>query len=259
MSRHAGPPRAPDAPAAPEPTYAERARTLAHLGRTGTLATLSRRHPGHPFGSLMPYALDARGQPLFLISSMAMHTQNLEADPRASLLVTQPDWHDDPLAAGRLTLMGEARRVAGGDLAEARGAYLERHPRAGYWVDFEDFAFWRLTIIDAYFVGGFAAMDWLSAADYGAARPDPLADAAAGIVEHMNRDHPDALLAYARHFAGEAADEATMVTVDRLGFKLRLRQGERLSSVRIAFPREVTTAAQSREVLIEMLQRARAS
>jgi heme iron utilization protein len=259
MSRHAGPPRAPDAPAVPEPTYAERARTLAHLGRTGTLATLSRRHPGHPFGSLMPYALDARGQPLFLISSMAMHTQNLEADPRASLLVTQPDWHDDPLAAGRLTLMGEARRVAGGDLAEARAAYLERHPRAGYWVDFEDFAFWRLTIIDAYFVGGFAAMDWLSAADYGAARPDPLADAAAGIVEHMNRDHPDALLAYARHFAGEAADEATMVTVDRLGFKLRLRQGERLSSVRIAFPREVTTAAQSREVLIEMLQRARAS
>ena len=124
-------------------------------------------------------------------------------------------------------------------------------------MDFEDFSFWRLEIRDVYFVGGFAAMDWVTAADYLGARPDPLADGAAGIVEHMNRDHADALVAYARHFAGEAADEATMVSVDRLGFKLRLRRGGRLHSVRIAFPREVTAAAESREVLIEMLRTAR--
>jgi putative heme iron utilization protein len=258
MSRHAGPPRADDAPAVPEPTFAERARTLAYLGRTGTLATLSRRHPGHPFASVMPYALDDAGRPLFLISSMAMHTQNLEADPRASLLVTQPDWTGDPLAAGRLTLMGEARRVPDADAASARERYLARHERARSWADFEDFGLWRLDVADLYHVGGFAAMDWVTAADYAAARPDPLADAAAGIVEHMNRDHADALAEYARHFAGEPADEATMVAVDRLGFKLRLRRGQRLSSARIAFPREVTTAAQSREVLIAMLKEARA-
>ena len=258
MSRHAGPPRADDAPAVPEPTFAERARTLAYLGRTGTLATLSRRHPGHPFASVMPYALDDAGRPLFLISSMAMHTQNLEADPRASLLVAQPDWTGDPLAAGRLTLMGEARRVPDPDAAAARERYLARHERARYWADFEDFGLWRLDVADLYYVGGFAAMDWVTAADYAAARPDPLADAAAGIVEHMNRDHADALVEYARHFAGEPADEATMVAVDRLGFKLRLRRGQRLSSARIAFPREVTTAAQSREVLIAMLKEARA-
>ena len=258
MSRHAGPPRADDEPAVPEPTYAERARTLAHLGHTGTLATLSRRHPGHPFASVMPYALDDAGGPLFLISAMAMHTQNLEADPRASLLVTQPGWDGDPLAAGRLTLMGDARRVPEADAAAARDRYLARHERARYWVDFEDFGFWRLEVADLYFVGGFAAMDWVTAFDYAAARPDPLADAAPGIVEHMNRDHADALIEYARHFARESADEATMVAVDRLGFKLRLRSGERLSSVRIAFPREVSTAAQSREVLIAMLKEARA-
>jgi len=258
MSRHAGPPRADDEPTVPEPTYAERARTLAHLGHTGTLATLSRRHPGHPFASVMPYALDDAGRPLFLISAMAMHTQNLEADPRASLLVTQPGWDGDPLAAGRLTLMGAARRVPAADAAAARDRYLARHERARYWVDFEDFGFWRLEITDLYFVGGFAAMDWVTAADYAAAKPDPLADAAPGIVEHMNRDHGDALIEYARHFARESADEATMVAVDRLGFKLRLRSGERLSSVRIAFPREVTSAAQSRETLIAMLKEARA-
>jgi heme iron utilization protein len=257
VNRHAGPPRAAAAPVVPEPTFAERARTLAHLGRSGTLATASRRHAGHPFASIMPYALDASGRPLLLISAMAMHTQNLEADARASLLVTQPDWSGDPLAAGRLTLLGVARKLDTAAATAARPAYLARHPRAGYWVDFDDFAFWRLEPVDVYFVGGFAAMDWVTAADYAAAQPDPLAEAAPGIVDHMNRDHADALVVYARHFAGEAADEASMVTVDRLGFTLRLRQGERLSSVRIAFPREVTTAAQSREVLIEMLRRAR--
>ena len=257
MSRHAPPPDASGSPSVPEPTYAERARTLAHVGRVGTLATLSRRHPGHPFASVMPYALDGAGRPLVLISSMAMHTQNLQADPRASLLVTQPGWSGDPLAAGRLTLMGEARVVPAGEAKTARDAYLARHERAAYWVDFEDFAFWRLEVVDLYFVGGFAAMDWVSAAHYVAAEPDPLADAAAGLVEHMNRDHADALVAYARFYAREEADEATMVAVDRLGFKLRLRQRERLHSVRIAFPREVRTAGESRAVLIEMLRQAR--
>src|SRR3990172_5671505 len=122
MSQHAGPPRAGEAPAVPEPTFAERARTLAYLGRTGTLATLARRPAGHPFASLMPYALDAGGHPLLLISAMAVHTQNLEADPRASLLITQPGLppEGDPLAAGRLTLLGEALGLPPEDRAAAR-------------------------------------------------------------------------------------------------------------------------------------------
>jgi heme iron utilization protein len=264
VSRHAGPPRAGESPPIPEPTYAERARTLAYLGRTGALATLSRKHAGYPFASVMPYALDEHGQPLVLISAMAMHTQNLQADPRASLLVTQPVGYSrakdagDPLAAARLTLMGEARPLARGEAGPARETYLARHPRAAYWVDFEDFSFWRLDVRDVYFVGGFAAMDWVTPDDYRKAVPDPLADAAEGILDHMNCDHADALVAYARYFAGESADEATMVAVDRLGFRLRIRTGDRLHGVRIAFPREVRTAGDSRTVLIEMLARARA-
>jgi putative heme iron utilization protein len=257
MSQHAGPPRAPEAPVVPEPTFAERARTLVRQGRTGTLATVSRRHPGHPFASIMPYALDEAGRPLFLISAMAMHTQNLQGDGRASLLVTQPGATGDPLASGRVTLMGQAERLAGDDIAAARPAYLAAHANAAYWVDFEDFSFWRLEVHDVYFVGGFAAMGWVEAGDYRTASPDPLAEVAEGIMEHMNRDHADALLAYARFFGGEAADEARMVAVDRLGFKLSLRSAERRWSARIAFPREVTTAAESRTVLVEMARQAR--
>jgi hypothetical protein len=242
----------------PEPSYAERARTLVHLGRAGTLATLSRRHPGHPFASIMPYAIDPHGCPLLLISTMAMHTQNLLADGRASLLVVQPDWAGDPLAAGRVTLMGDARPLPAEDRAAARAAYLARHDNARYWVDFDDFGFWRLEVTDVYFVGGFAAMDWVDAAAYAGAQADPLADVAGGIITHMNADHADALVSYARVFGGVEADEAVMTSVDRLGFKLRVTHGGRRHSVRIAFPREVTTAGDSRTILIEMLQEARA-
>ncbi len=244
----------------PEPSYAEQARTLVYRARTGTLATLSRKHPGHPFGSVMPYALDDRGRPLFLISTLAMHTQNLVADPRASLLVTEPGREGDPLAAGRATLMGRAVGVDAADAADAgrvRAAYLGRHPQAAYWVDFTDFRFYRLTLEDVYFVGGFAAMDWIEPAAYLAARPDPLADVAASIIDHMNRDHQEALLTFARVLARAEADEARMMAVDRLGFKLRIRSGGRLHGARIPFPREVRSAEESRAVLIEMLQDAR--
>ena len=257
MNRHAGPPSSSDTPPVPEPTYAERARTLVYVGRAGMLATLSRRHPGHPFASLMPYAVDDAGRPLLLISSMAMHTQNLQSDGRASLLIAQPDWAGDPLAAGRVTLMGRAEPVPPSDVAATRSAYLAWHANARYWVDFDDFAFWRLDVMDVYFVGGFAAMDWVGAGEYATARPDPLADVAGGIIAHMNGDHADALVTYARAYAGVEADEAVMVAVDRLGFKLRVTGAGRRHSVRIAFPREVTTAGESRTVLIEMLKRAR--
>ncbi|MBI3635719.1 MAG: DUF2470 domain-containing protein [Candidatus Rokubacteria bacterium] len=257
MDRHAGPPTSGDEPVVPEPTFAERARTLVHVTPSGSLATLSRRHPGHPFASVMPFAVDGRGRPLLLISTMAMHTQNLLGDGRASLLITQPGAEQDPLASARVTLMGTAARVPDADVAAVRETYLARHRTAAYWVDFGDFAFWRLDVADVYFVGGFAAMGWVEAADYAAARPDPLADVAAGIVEHMNRDHADALVTYARFFGGEDAEQARMVAVDRLGFKLALRHGPKRWSARIAFPREVTTAGESRQVLIEMRARAR--
>ena len=157
--------------AAPQPSYAERARKLVKLARAGMLSTVSRRHAGHPFGSVMPYALDERGTPLVLISAIAVHTQNLEADPRASLLVTPPDWSDNPLAGERVTLMGRVTRVTDDRQSVTRAAYLDRHPEARQWADFGDFGFWRFEVADIYYVGGFGAMGWVAVADYTAARP----------------------------------------------------------------------------------------
>src|ERR1700758_1928709 len=95
-NKHAGTGATGSQPPIAEPSFAERARTLMHLGRVGSLSTLSRKRPGFPFGSVMPYALDQTGRPIFLISTMAMHTQNLLADPRASLLVSHSHAEVDP-------------------------------------------------------------------------------------------------------------------------------------------------------------------
>jgi putative heme iron utilization protein len=255
--RHASGVVAPGETPAPEPTYAERARTLIHLGRVGTLSTISRKRAGWPFGSVMPYALDDAGRPLFLISSMAMHTQNLQDDARASLLVNSSEGAADPLGAARLTLMGEASKLAGEDSAAVRKLYLSRHESARYWVDFDDFAFYRMEVVDLYFVGGFGVMGWVTAEEYMQAEADPLAEAAPGIIEHMNKDHSDSLLLLARVFAGAEADQATMTSVDKLGFHVRLKTADRVRGVRIAFLVQARTVADTRKVMEQMVRLAR--
>jgi len=254
--RHAGGSVTPDQVPAPELTYGERARTLIHLGRVGSLSTMSRKHPGWPFGSVMPYALDDAGRPLFLISSMAMHTQNIQADVHASLLITPSD-APDPLGAARLTLLGEVAQLPIEEVVAARKIYLARHENARYWVDFEDFAFYRMEITDAYFVGGFGVMGWVTADDYLQAEPDPLAEAAPAIIEHMNKDHSDSLLLLAKFFAGVEAEQATMTSVDRLGFHLRLKSADRVRGVRIAFLLQARSVEDTRKILEQMVRLAR--
>jgi putative heme iron utilization protein len=244
-------------PAVPEPTFAERTRTQLYLERVGTLSTVSRKQPGFPFGSVMPYVVDPRGRPVFLISSMAMHTQNLQADPRSSLLVTDFQPNEDPLGASRVTLVGNTQRVAESDRTAARELYLARHSNSKYWVDFEDFDFYQMDVVDLYYVGGFGVMGWVEASQYGQSQPDPLSDSAAEIIRHMNDDHGDALLLLAKAFAGIEAQEAKMTAVDRLGFNVRLKTPERMRGARIAFLREVANPQQTREVLVQMVQQAR--
>lgn len=257
IGKHAGTGAASGQPAVPEPSFAERARTLMYLGRIGSLSTHSRKQPGFPFGSVMPYGLDNHGRPIFLISTMAMHTQNLQGDSRASLLVTQPDASGDPLGSSRVTVIGNVLPVPGPELAEARKLYLERYANSKYWVDFEDFSFYRMDAVDVYYVGGFGVMGWVKASEYDQARPDPLADAAGGIMQHMNTDHKDALILLVRVFAGIESQEATMTSVDRLGFHVCLKTEDGIRGVRIAFLREVSNPMETRTVLVEMVQQAR--
>jgi putative heme iron utilization protein len=256
-NQHAAPYNPNPQPPVPEPTHAERARTLLHLATVATLSTLSRKQPGFPFGSLMPYALDPSGRPIFLISTMAMHTQNLKADPRASLFVTQPAADGDVLGAARVTLVGNVLQLSEQEKPAARELYLKVHPNSHYWADFTDFAFFRLEPIDIYYVGGFGVMGWVNAPDYSAAAPDPLADASQGILDHMNADHADTLVLLSRVHAKLDAQSATMTSVDRLGFHVRVHTPEGIKGARIPFLREALNPGDTRSILVEMVRQAR--
>lgn len=262
---------------APEPTHAERARTLLLQAREGTLATQSRRHPGFPFASLMPYALDHAGRPVVLVSALAIHTQNLQHDDRVSLLVTEPDLGGrNPLGLARVTLLGRLREVSGEDRVgesteesspaggepteapgEARELYLARHPEARYWADYPDFGFRRMEVEEVYYVGGFGVMGWVGGDDYRHADPDPLRDAARSIIDHMNEDHTEALLILARCEGIEGAEEVRMTSVDRLGYHLRVRTDQGMRGLRIAFPTEAREPARVRELLVAQVKKAR--
>jgi hypothetical protein len=107
-------------------------------------------------------------------------------------------------------------------------------------------------------VGGFGVMGWVAADDYDRSQPDPLADSMTEIIQHMNKDHSDALVLLAKEFAQIDSQEATMTAVDRLGFHVRLKTEDRMRGTRIAFLREVSSPAETRKVLVEMVQLARA-
>ncbi len=234
------------------PSHAERARSLTAGEKTGTLSTLT--EDGFPYGSYVTFALDGP-EPVFLVSTMAAHTKNLLRDPRASLLVHEHG-ATDPLANGRVTLVGRCTQLS--DVGSARAAFLAAHPQASDYVDFRDFGFWKLTPHDVRYIGGYGRMSWVELDAWRAAEPDPLGASAAGIITHMNDDHADALVMYARAFTTATSTESAVMTgVDRYGFELSVETARGRRPARIAFPEPLTAPAQARAAMIALLERAR--
>jgi putative heme iron utilization protein len=234
------------------PTHAERAMTLATGERTGTLSTLT--EDGYPYGSYITFAID-RGDPVFLVSTMAAHTKNLKRDARASLLVHE-DNNPDPLSNGRVTLVGECTPD---DDPKVREAYLAAQPQAAYYADFKDFGFWKLRVTSVRYIGGYGRMSWVESDDWHVAEVDPLADSADGIVQHMNDDHADALVSYARAFTRAVdAEEVAMVAIDRYGFEMSVKTDNGQRPARIAFDAPIESGDEARQVLIALLKDARA-
>jgi putative heme iron utilization protein len=146
--------------------FAQNARRLIGERRAGVLATISQRHPGWPYPAMMPYALDAQGRPVFLISTLAAHTQDLLSDPRASLQVSGELVEENPAQTPRVALMGTVTVVPPAERQAVRTAYIRQLPESELWADFGDFEFYRLEPMDIHYVGGFAAAAWIPPADY---------------------------------------------------------------------------------------------
>lgn len=244
-------PGAPKKPSAAQPSPGEAARMLMRRALKASLATLE-TSTGHPYASLVTIATDVDGTPLLLISTLALHTQNLKADARASLLFDGTDSAGDPLAGGRVTVMGRAAKT---DRAIARERFLARQNHASGYADFPDFAFYELIPERAHFIGGFGRIVDLKPSDLlvDVAEAQDLIAAHGDIVSHMNEDHAPAIELYATELAGETGGPWRMTGLDPEGFDM-VCDGV---TCRVPFSAAVKTPDTARQAFIRFAATAR--
>ncbi|MEB5931106.1 HugZ family protein [Pseudomonas mosselii] len=219
------------------------ARELLLKEYRGVLSTHSKSMPGYPFGSVVPYCLDAEGHPLILISRIAQHTHNLQKDPKCSLLVGERD-AEDVQAVGRLTVMAEARKLTDEAAIESAAArYYRYFPESANYHKAHDFDFWVLEPVRHRYIGGFGAIHWLDQVTL----TNPFAGKAeASMIEHMNSDHANAIAHYVELTDLPRTAPAEMVGIDSEGMHLRIGQGVYW----LAFPSTCNTPTQVREALV---------
>jgi hypothetical protein len=238
------------------PERAEIARSARALGRRafkGSLATIDRAG-GYPYASLITLATDASGAPTFLVSTLARHTANLAADARASVLIDETSALADPLQGARVTLHGRAAPVSDEGV---KRRFLARHPEAAVYAGFPDFAFWRLDVEGAHYIGGFGRIFDLAPAELLLALDgaSSLVAAEPEIIAHMNADHADALELYANVLAGASGSGWRMTGIDPEGFDIA-RDGE---ARRILFAERTATPEAARKQLVRLAAEARAA
>jgi putative heme iron utilization protein len=227
------------------------AKKLLREGRSGALATLM-PGAGDPYCSLVNVATAADGAPLMLLSTLALHTKNILADKRVSLMLDERK-DGDPLEGARVMLMGT---LAATDDPTARAAYLRRHPEAEMFAGFGDFAFYRMEIARAHLVAGFGRIVDLAAPDILTDVSDAkaLLEAQDDAIAHMNADHAEACRLYATKLLGAPDGEWRCVGIDPEG--IELQQGR--LALRLFFPQRVTAPGPLRAVLKQFAEQARA-
>lgn len=223
-------------------------RQLLRRARTCSLSTMS-RGDGTPYGSLANIASDVSGRPLILISRLAWHTQNLEADARGSVLAGELPAKGDALMGPRVTVLGRFERVEDGNL---RRRYLARHPQAALYADFPDFSFWRLSPSAIHGVAGFGRIETLTLDEVFpvAAEMEALEMSA---IEHMNNDHAEAIHLYATKILKAPPGPWRVLAIDPDGADIGLHE----QSLRMEFHSPVFTAEALRKKFAELAYEAR--
>ena len=235
----------------PKSEIAASARALMRRAFKGSLATIDGRN-GYPYASLITLGTDASGAPNFLFSNLARHSANLASDSRASIMIDETGALADPLQGARVTIYGKAERASEEGV---RRRFLARHPEAAFYADFPDFAFWTLTVEGAHYIGGFGRIFDLAPSDLlvpleGA---QDLIEAEPGIIEHMNKEHADAIELYATALAASPGPWR-MVGIDPEGFDIVLEGAGR----RVLFAQPITTPAEAHAELVRLAAEARA-
>jgi heme oxygenase (biliverdin-IX-beta and delta-forming) len=230
------------------------AKSLLRRSRQGALATLM-AESGDPYCSLVNIASAPDGSPILLISRLAVHTRNILADPRVSLMLDERA-PGDPLEGARIMVAGRAEEATGDDQDGLRRRYLNAHPSAETFVDFKDFSFFRIRPSGAHLVAGFGRIVDLKPEQFLTEIGDAasLIEAEQGAVEHMNEDHRDAMNLYATMLLGAEAADWRCTGCDPEGFDLQAAE----RTLRLEFPARVTGPGDLRKVLVRLAEEARA-
>ena len=230
------------------------ARSLLRRSRQGALATLM-AGSGAPYCSLVNVASHADGSPILLISRLALHTKNILADNRVSLMLDERA-AGDPLEGSRIMLAGRAEEATDEAAGILRRRYLNAHPSAEVFVNFKDFAFFRIRPIAAHLVAGFGRIVDLQPAQFLTDLSDATAllEAEQGAVEHMNADHRDAMGLYATRLLGAAPADWHCTGCDPDG--IDMQAGDK--TLRLDFPERVTNGNELRKMLVRLVGEARA-
>mmetsp|Transcript_45615 Transcript_45615/g.134925 ORF Transcript_45615/g.134925 Transcript_45615/m.134925 type:complete len:277 (-) Transcript_45615:264-1094(-) len=237
-------------------SQAEDSRSLvAYNSGYAVLSTLSKAVDGYPSGSLVGFATDEKGLPVFCFSAMSGHTKDLAKAGKAALCVTAKGF--EGAADGRVTLIGDVKRCSKEEV-EADGLkelYRAKHPNA-FWVDFGDFTWYRMTELKAVnFVGGFARAGNPSPADYMDASVDPIQAFAAPVMGHMNADHSESTIAMVMHYIGlPQVEKAELVQLDRLGFMVQVTRTGQTFKLRLPFPRAAEDRKDVKTLIVQMTQ-----
>lgn len=235
----------------------EEIRTVLANSTRGTLSTFSKKHDGYPSGSMVDFACDVDGSPILAVSSLAVHTQDLFANPRCSLLLAK-DLEDRTDLV--ITLHGDAVAVAEANREAVRTAYLAKHPTA-FWVDFGDFQFLKIQPKVVRYVSGVATAllgsGEFSGEEYSAAKADPISQFSKPIASHMNKDHEEDTKLIVQHSTTIPVDSAYILDVDHLGFNVKVSYMGKNYKLRVPFPRPAIDRKDVKTLIVEMLQAAK--
>lgn len=238
----------------PDFSASRMAKSLLRRSRQGALATLM-VNSGDPYCSLVNVSANPDAAPLLLISRLAIHTQNILADSRVSLMLDERV-AGDPLEGARIMVAGRAEELSGEAAALARRRYLAAHPSAEGFADFKDFAFFRIAPSGLHLVAGFGRIVDLEPAKFLTDLSDAagLLEAEASAVEHMNQDHLEAINLYATRLLGGDAGDWRCTGCDPEGMDLQADN----RTLRLEFPERVRTGAELRQMLVRLAGEARA-
>jgi putative heme iron utilization protein len=230
------------------------ARSLLRRSRQGALATLM-AGTGDPYCSLVNVASHADGSPILLISRLALHTKNILGDARVSLMLDERA-PGDPLEGARIMLAGHAEPAGADDAPVLRRRYLSAHPSAEAFVEFKDFAFFRIQPTGAHLVAGFGRIVDLAPERFLTDLSDATAllEAEPGAIEHMNGDHRDAMNLYATRLLGAEAADWRCTGCDPEGMDMQAGA----TTLRLEFPERVTDGNGLRKMLVRLVGEARA-